>query len=515
MTIGEAGELTVGRWFIDAAARRPDRAAIDDRGVVLTYERLVARARALSASLGDAGYGAGDRIVTISGSSADQVVAFVACALSGLVLAPLSVRFAPGELAALIERTRPALVLVDEERAPLAHAALELAAVRPPSARMGTAGAEAHVPRALQKRDVRAPRDEDPLLILFTSGSEADPKGVVLSHRSCFWTNTALGQAMPIHEDDTVLCILPQFHVAAWNVQPLLAWRAGATVVLERGFEPSRVLRLIESRQVTCMMGVPTQYRLLVEDAEWGETDLGSLRLAVSGGAPTPADLEDAWASRAVPLTWGYGLTEAGPNVLYRPPGNADTSDRGTGRPYPHVRVSLRDPATGLEVGAGGQGELWVRGPGMFEGYLDDPEGTQAAFSDGWLRTGDLAVSHGPGAVTIVDRLKDIYISGGENVAPAEVERTLEQHPLVARAAVVGVPDRVWGERGLAFVALRPGCAVTVDELLAHCRDRLAGFKVPVRIEMVAELPRGALDKVARARLRRSAVALLGSEVER
>ncbi|WP_084073050.1 class I adenylate-forming enzyme family protein [Demequina sp. NBRC 110052] len=514
MTHTDPGEHTLGRWFVDAAARDPQRAAIDDRGVVLTYERLVERARSLSDALAQAGYGAGDRVVTVSGSSADQVVTFAACALSGLALAPLSVRLSAAEIAAQIERTDPALVLVDEDRAPLAREALELAHVSTPSARMGTAGAEAHVPRALVPRPARAPRDDDPLLILFTSGSEADPKGVVLTHRSCFWTNMALGQAMPIHADDTVLCILPQFHVAAWNVQPLLAWRAGATVVLERGFEPSRVLRLIESRRVTCMMGVPTQYRLLVEDAEWEGTDLGSLRLAVSGGAPTPPDLEEAWASRAERLTLGYGLTEAGPNVLYRAPSDEVHARGRAARPYPHVSVSLRDPATGLEVGPGGQGELWVHGPGLFAGYVDDADATAAVLVDGWLRTGDLAIADGHGGVTIVDRLKDIFISGGENVAPAEVERALEQHSLVARAAVVGVPDRVWGERGMAFVALRPGAAVGVDELLAHCRDRLAGFKVPVRIEIVPDLPRGALDKIARARLRRSAVALIRKEVD-
>ncbi|MDN4473266.1 class I adenylate-forming enzyme family protein [Demequina zhanjiangensis] len=498
---------TVGRWLLDSADRRPAHPAIDDRGVVLTYKEVAARARDLAARLAGAGYGAGDRIATVSGTSADHVVAFFACALTGLTFAPLSVRLAPAELGALLTRTDPALILVDEEHERLLASALEAEPQRCPRASLGTAGVESHAPGSARPTPARAAADSDPLLLIFTSGAEAAPKGVLLSHEACFWTNLALDQAMPLREDDVVLCVLPQYHVAAWNVQPLLAWRTGATVVLERGFSPSRVLSLLETRGVTAMMGVPTQYRLLLDDPAWDQTDLATLRLAVSGGARLSPEVAQAWRERGTPLTPGYGLTEAGPNTLHLPAAQAADAPEAVGVPYPHVEVSLRDPESGLVLEGAAAGELWVRSPSLFSGYLDDPAATAQVLTDGWLRSGDLASRDESGRYSIVDRIKDIYISGGENVAPAEVERVLESHPLVARAAVVGVPDDVWGERGAAFVRPVAGAVLTRDEMEAHARSLLAGFKVPVQFTIVEDLPTGTLDKVERRHLRERAVA--------
>ncbi|WP_084126496.1 class I adenylate-forming enzyme family protein [Demequina sp. NBRC 110054] len=492
---------TIGRWLLDAAEQRPDHTAIDEGGVSLTYEALAARARGLADSLREAGYGAGDRIATVSANSTDHVVAFFACALDGLTFAPLSHRLTVSELGRLLARTAPALILTDDEHEAAVRHARVAAPHRVPTAPLGSSGVESHAPRAAHARQARDARDDDPLLLIFTSGAEADPKGVVLTHEACFWTNQSLSQAMPMREDDVVLAVLPQCHVAAWNVQPLLAWRSGATVVLERGFSPSRVLSLIESRQVTVMMGVPTQYRLLVEDPAWAASDLGSLRLAVAGGAALAGEVARQWERRAIPLTPGYGLTEAGPNTLHLPPALRGEASGSVGVPYPMVEVQLRDPATDLVLDSEATGELWVRSGGLFTEYLGDPESTAAALQDGWLRTGDLARRDARGHFSIVDRIKDIYISGGENVAPAEVERVLEDHPAVSRAAVVGVPDEVWGERGVAYVRLHPGGAASVDELIAHARGRLAGFKVPVSVMFVDDLPTGTLDKVSRRRL--------------
>ena len=189
--------------------------------------------------------------------------------------------------------------------------------------------------------------DDDPLLVIFTSGSEAAPKGVVLTHANCFWNNLALSQALPLTQDDVVLAMLPQFHVAGWNCQPLLAWWVGATVVLERSFQPSRALQLIAERRVTAMMGVPTQYAMLAANREWTSTDTSSLRLALVGGATVPTGLQQTWTDRGIPLTQGYGLTEAAPNVLHLPAPEASRHPGAVGRPYPHVSVgsSTRDRA--------------------------------------------------------------------------------------------------------------------------------------------------------------------------
>ncbi|MCT9001485.1 class I adenylate-forming enzyme family protein [Microbacterium memoriense] len=496
------GPHTVGRWLTDRAASAPDHVAIDDRGVRIGYADLETRARELSLRLRRAGYGPGDRIATVSGNSIDHVVAFFACAKAGIAFVPLSWRLSARELSEVIERSEPALVLVEDEYIGIADDAFRRAAQRPVVAALGTTGIEATVPlRAGGPGEHRGVRDDDPLLVIYTSGSEAAPKGVVLTHANCFWNNLALAGASQLTSDDVVLAMLPQFHVAAWNCQPLLAWWVGATVVLERSFQPRRILQLLADRGVTAMMGVPTQYRLLADDPGFADLVASTLRVALVGGATMPDDLATRWADAGRPLTQGYGLTEAAPNVLC------------AGRPYPHVDVCIVDEAAHLPLEGVTSGELWVRGPSVFAGYLGDPEATARALvqtPDGvWLRTGDIVHRDAEGVIRIVDRLKDIYISGGENVAPAEVERALCLHPAIAEAAVVGVPDAVWGERGVAFVVAVPGARLSEDEVLAHARAELAGFKVPARVAFLDELPRSTIEKLARSRLHERAIDLV------
>ena len=498
----EDGSHTVGRWLTDRAARSPRRIAIDDRGVTIDYATLARRATELSEGLRAGGYGPGHRLATISGNSTEHVVAFFACALAGIAFVPLSWRNTPRELTDVLRRSDPALLLIDDEYVSLADEALRGLDVVPPIAALGSTGAEASVPPARDPQPVRHVLDEDPLLVIFTSGSEAAPKGVVLTHANCFWNNLALAQAVPLTHDDVVLAMLPQFHVAGWNCQPLLAWWVGATVVLERSFQPARALQLIHERRVTAMMGVPTQYAMLAADREWNGTDVSSLRLALVGGATMPAALQEQWSARGVALTQGYGLTEAAPNVLHLAPEDAETHVGAVGRPYPHVSVRVADPDSLLPLEGEATGELWVRGPSVFAGYLGDDAATARAMAGDWLRTGDLVHRDADGVFRVVDRIKDVYISGGENVAPAEVEYALCLHPLVEAAAVVGVPDQVWGERGVAFVVPVAGARLSSDEVLAHARRNLAAFKVPVHVEFVESLPRSTIEKLARSRLR-------------
>lgn len=507
MTDAAAGPHTVGRWLADRAVTDGERIAIDDRGVRTDYRTLYARAADLADALAAAGYGAGDRVATVSGNSTAHVVTFFACALSGIAFVPLSWRLTPVELGSLIARTDPALLLVEDEHDALARAAVDAAGVDAPRALLGASGIEALVPAARTASPSRAPHDDDPLLIIYTSGSEAAPKGVMLTHANCFWNNLALGQAMPITADDVVLSILPQYHVAAWNVQPLLAWWHGATVVLERSFDPGRVLHLLAERRVTTMMGVPTQYRMLLDHPAWSDAELASLRRAVVGGATIPTDLARAWTDRGHPLTQGYGLTEAGPNVLHLPAAAVARHPGAVGMPYPGVEVRLADPVSLLPLEGVATGELWVRGPSVFAGYLDDGAATARTMHDGWLRTGDLVHRDAAGIHRVIDRIKEIFVSGGENIAPAEVEAALGAHPLVTACAVVGAPDPVWGERGVAFV-VRVGM-LSADELLAFAGERLATFKLPVRVVFVDDLPRSTIEKVARGRLRQIAARLV------
>jgi fatty-acyl-CoA synthase len=348
----------------------------------------------------------------------------------------------------------------------------------------------------------RPAEDDDDLLLLYTAGTTGRPKGARVTHRNCFWTNLSLDRIAELDEQDVVLQVLPQFHVAGWNVQPLLAWWKGATVVLESSFDPGRALELIERRRVTAMMGVPANYLLMAADPGFAGADLSGLRRAVVGGAPMPVSLLRTWHDRGVPLVQGYGLTEASPNVLCLPLEDAARRLGWVGKPYPHVEVGLADPSSGATVHGPGHGELVVRGPGVFAGYWRDPDATRAITRAGWLHTGDVAERDADGYYRIRDRLKDMYISGGENVYPAEIEAVLHEHPAVADAAVIGVPDERWGEVGVAVVVLRPGAEAGEAELLAHCRERLAAFKVPRAVRFAAELPRTPAGKVLKRELR-------------
>lgn len=507
------GLHTLGRWTTDRSHATPHRVAIDDRGCALTYLELERRAAALAEGFRTAGYRVGDRVASLTGNSTDHVVAFFACAKAGLVLVPLSWRLSPRELAAQLELAEPHLLLVEADLDSLGAAACALLPHRPRTAALGPGGVEKSVPPptrvtpAPAELPQRAVQDDDALLMIFTSGTEGPSKAAVLTHANCFWNNLSLSRTLDMGSSDVVLAVLPQFHVGGWNIQPLLAWWVGATVVLERGFDPGRVLQLIAERGVTMLMGVPTQYLMLAEHPDFAAAELDGLRHAVVGGAPMPAPLLRIWHRKGVALSQGYGLTEASPKVLCLPNQDAERMIGYSGKPYPHVEVAVADPATGEVLDGAAAGELLVGGPGVFAGYFRDPAATAAVLADGWLRTGDLVERDADGYIKVVDRLKDIFISGGENVSPSEVEAVLLAHPAVAQAAVVGVEDPRWGETGQAFVVVRPGMATDEQDLLDHCAAQLARFKVPSRVEQVAGLPRTALNKVLRARLRQELAA--------
>jgi fatty-acyl-CoA synthase len=480
--VSETGGHTVGRWIRDRARATPDRVAVDYEDRLVTYGELDAGADAWAARFHDAGLRRGDRVATLTGNTPEHVQVFFACAKSGLILVPLSWRLTAPELQYQLADSEPSIFLVEDSYAELAQQT-GWPFERPVP---GTAS-----PNQVPDVDVY---DEDGLLLIYTSGTTGKPKGAVLTHANCFWTNLSLDLTTPMDVDDVVLQVLPQFHCGGWNVQPLLAWWKGARVVLERGFDAGRVLELIERKRVTTLMGVPAIYLFLAQHPRFAEADLSSLRRAVVGGAPMPESLLETWAARGVTIVQGYGLTEAAPNVLCLPPEDAARKLGFAGKPYPFVDVALS-----------ADGELLVSGPNVFPGYWRNPEATAAAFTpEGRLRTGDVAECDDEGFYRIKGRLKEMYISGGENVYPAEVEAVLHEHPDVSDAAVVGVPDERWGEVGAAYVVAD---GVSADELLAWCESRLARFKVPKSINVVGEIPRNGMGKVQKQDLGRKELA--------
>jgi fatty-acyl-CoA synthase len=479
------GVHTIGRWIRDRARSTPERVAIDYDGRLFTYRDLDEISDAFADGFVHAGLRRGDRVATLTGNSPEHVAVLFACAKAGLVLLPLSWRLSPVELRYQLDDAEPSLFLVEEPYDELATATghrfdrLEAPGTDGPPPKATVPGAR---PR------YESVSDDDGLLLIYTSGTTGKPKGALLTHANCFWTNLSFDLATGVHSDDVVLQLLPQFHVGGWNVHPLLSFWKGATVILERQFEADRVLRLVEEKRVTTMMGVPPIYLFLARDPGFAAADLSSLERAVVGGAPMPEALLETWAERGTAIVQGYGLTEAAPNVLCLPPEDAVRKLGFAGKPYPFVDVRLS-----------GEGELQVRGPNVFHGYWRNTEATNEVFTpDGWLRTGDIAECDEEGFYRIKGRLKDMYISGGENVYPAEVEAALHEHPHVTDAAVVGVPNERWGEVGIAFVVAE---GLTDDELIEWCRCRLARFKVPESVRFVAEIPRNGLGKIQKQEL--------------
>ena len=463
--------LTIDRIIRDRARITPDRVAIVEGERRWTYRELDRRSAEIAACLG-----AGDRVSTLTGNSGEHVATMFACAKAGAILHPISWRLAPAEVAYQLDDADSTLFLVEDVFHELGEAALALAHVEPGRSLASTTPVQA------------PPADDDPLFLIYTSGTTGKPKGALLTHANCFWTNLSFDLATGLRPDDVILQVLPQFHCGGWNVQSILAWWKGATIVLERGFDPARALELLAQRRVTSMMGVPANYLFMAQEPGFETADLSSLRLAVVGGAPMPEALLDVWAARGVEIVQGYGLTEAAPNVLCLPREDARRKAGWAGKPYPYVECELS-----------GENELLVRGPNVFPGYWRDPAATAAAFRDGWLLTGDVAERDDEGNYRIRGRLKDMVVSGGENVYPAEIEHVLHDHAAVADVAVVGVPDERWGEACAAFLVLTS--PVTDVELRDYCRAHLARFKVPKSFHVVDELPRNSMGKVMKSEL--------------
>lgn len=499
-----AGRHAISRWLWDRARAHPDALAVESQGRRLSYAGLRHRALAIAAHLESRGLGPGDRIATVTENDIEHVALLFACARSGMALVPLNWRLTPAELRAQLDIAAPALVAASHTHWQRADEAVRTSTLAPPlvtlaelaevAERSGTAPSE-------RLRAGTAAGDDDPLLIVFTSGTTGRPKGAVLTQANCFWTNLSLDCAVALGADDVVLQVLPQCHVGGWNVQPLQAWLKGATVLLEREFDPERVLDLVQRRRVTTMMGVPTTYQRLAELNGFEGADLTSLRQVIVGGAPMPPELVRTWQRRGVGVCQGYGLTEAAPNVLFLAAEDALAHPGSVGHPYTFVDVELHGTAGGEVVEGEGTGEVWVAGPNVFAGYWCDAAATAEVMAGEWLRTGDIAERDSHGYYRICGRAKEMYISGGENVYPAEVEAVLSEHHAVAGAAVIGVPHERWGETGVAFVQLRADGAVSVDDLLAYCRSRLAGFKRPRRVVLVDQLPRLATGKLDKRRL--------------
>jgi len=342
---------------------------------------------------------------------------------------------------------------------------------------------------------------EDIACLLFTGGTTGLPKGAMISHRMIVWNiiNTVIHD---ITHDDIYLNVFPLFHTGGLFVYLSSQIALGNVTILVREFDPARILELIEQEKVTVFAGVPTMYQMMTQAPNWKEADLSSLRFCTSGGAPLPVPLVEKYAQeKGVRFKQGFGMTEFGPGLFALAPEDAIRKAGSIGRPNFFIDALAVDD-NNRPLGANQVGELVLKGPSMCSGYFGQPEAfAQVVDEDGWFHTGDLVRYDEEWYFFVVDRKKDMFISGGENVYPAEIEQVLYRHPAVLDAAAVGIPDEVYGEEILACVTLKPGATATEEELLAHCREQLGDFKTPKTVKFLGELPKGPSGKIQRLKL--------------
>jgi fatty-acyl-CoA synthase len=468
----------------------------------LTYRALDALIDDFVVLLEIVGVRSGDIVATLAGNRVEHVALFHACARAGAALAPLNWRLPAAELGPILRNAQPRVLFGEARHRATAETAVAAAAVSAPWHDL-----DSDVPGLLracagntpQRRPAAA---EDAVLVLYTSGTTGTPKGAVLPHRQVLFNAIATCMSWELGPADVAPVSTPLFHTGGWNVFATPLWQCGGTVVLFDGFDPDDFLAGLAEHGCTVALTVPTQLVMLTEARAWG-MPLAALRSFFSGGAPLPAQLGTRVRAAGYRLREGYGLTECGPNCFAMPAALAPERPGVVGWPVQLLDARVVDEH-GRDVADGAAGELWLRGPQRFAGYLRDAVRTaEAITADGWLRTGDLARREPDGAFVICGRKKEMFISGGENVYPAEVEAALADCDGVLECAVIAVPDERWGEVGCAFVVRRAGATLDADGVIRCARSRLAGFKAPRTVVFLDALPRLGSGKIDRAGLGR------------
>lgn len=478
-------------WLSAQAAAQPDRPALIADERVWTYAELESLAGCWAAFLSAQGLAAGRVVAALLPNRVEYVFLIHALARLGITLSPLNTRLTPHELGDQLRQVNAALLIACEETETAARRAAE-----PMGTRVLLAEAVAHQAERLPPTPPQELALTATQAILFTSGTSGRPKGARLSFGNHFWSATASAFRLGILPSDRWLCPLPLYHVGGLAIV-LRSCLYGTAAILQEGFEPGRTLELIERHRASLVSLVPTMlHRMLGAHPEHSLPE--SIRLALLGGAATSPELMQTAEQRNLPAAVSYGLTEACSQVAtllapasYRKPGSV-------GRPLVFTEVQIRD-VEDRPAPPGVYGEIVVRGPTVMQGYHNDPQATVQALRAGWLHTGDIGYLDDEGDLWLVQRRSDLIVSGGENIYPAEVEAALKAHPAVAEACVVGLPSAEWGQQVAAAVVLRPDLSVTPDELLAFTRQRLAGYKQPRRLRLVASLPQTASGKIHRA----------------
>ncbi|GGD01109.1 fatty-acyl-CoA synthase [Tersicoccus solisilvae] len=506
----------IGSWPHRRLPKSAGRTALVCRGRTISYDELADRVDRLAAVLRGHGVRPGDRVAYLGENHPAFLETLFAAGVCGAVFVPLNTRLAAPELQFALTDSGATVLVYATSLTGLALPGSEGTAVQhrvrvddgPDPRFTSTPPAEdVDLEEALAaaepvRHDVPVTL-EDPAMILYTSGTTGRPKGAVLTHGNVTWNCMNVLVDFDLASTDVSLMISPLFHVAALDMGALPTLLKGGTLVLEPRFEPGEALRLIEEHRATAISGVPTTYQLLAEHPDWATRDISSLTKLTCGGSAVPHRVLAAYEERGLSFTMGYGMTETAPGATTLPVRYSASRAGSGGLPHFFTDVRIADPL-GEELPPGQTGEIQICGPNVIHEYWQRPDATAESFdAGGWFKSGDMGHLDDDGFLFISDRLKDMIISGGENIYPAEVEQLIAELDAVAAVAVIGVPDEKWGEVGRAIVTVRDGTSLTAEEVLGHLDGRLARYKIPKSVVFADQMPRTASGKIRKADLRK------------
>ncbi len=498
-----APDISPDGWLSKRVMRSPERLALTFEGESWTYAALGERIAALAGALRAGGVGRGDRVGYLGFNDPAFLVSMFAAGRLGAVFVPLNFRLAGPETEYVVNDAGIHTLLVgDEHREPLERIRERLCCRRYLFSDSPLPGEPAG--------SETPPAADDVALIMYTSGTTGRPKGAMLTNGNLWWNNVNTLLTMDFYQDDVSLTSAPLFHIGGLNATTLGTLMKGAHLVLHRQFDPGEFLADVARYRVTTHFAVPAMLLFVSRHPEFASADLSSIRSIVVAGAPVPESLLRVYLARGITVLQAYGLTETSPMVTFLTPDWTLAKLGSAGKPPLLTEVRLTAADGSLVTEPHGRGEVVVRGPNVMAGYWEKAAATSAAIEDGWLHTGDVGYLDDDGFLYICDRVKDMVISGGENVYPAEVENVLYRHPAIAEVAVIGLPDETWGEAVVAVVALKPGAELSLEALQAFAEPELARYKIPRRLELVEALPRNATGKVRKFDLR----ATFGSPAE-
>jgi len=501
----------IGSWLTKRERLSGNREAVVEGSRRLTYRELNRRVNRLATWLLNAGLKQGDRCGYLAYNGIEVVELIFAAAKIGLILVPLNWRLAARELSFILSDSGTETLFFDAEFTKTVEAFKKDEGLR--IKREVVIGGGGRTEKADPYEEVLAQGSDEepetteqvtldtPHIIMYTAGTTGLPKGAVLTQGCSFWNAVNLELDMNFHPMDRDLLVLPMFHIGGIGLFTLPMIHVGGTVVIQRSFDAGTTLRLLREEKITLFFAVPAIFLFLIQHPAFGAEAFRDVRLIMSGGAPLPISLVRQYHEAGIVLQQGFGMSEAAPSISTLPNSLALKKAGSIGRALFHVEARVVDDHM-KDLPPNGVGELVIRGPNLMIEYWNRPDATQEAFSGGWFHSGDMARMDEEGDLYIVDRKKDMFISGGENVYPAEVENAIFELPQVAEAAVIGVRDERWGEAGQAIVAVKTGATLSETEVLDFLKGRLAKYKVPKRVAFVDQLPRNAAGKVLKNMLR-------------